>query len=153
MADTAVIVSCRKTKRRIDPRTVRRRAERLLNLLGLAGSELSVVLCDDSFIRVLNRKYRDIDNATDVLAFPMHERDATDMTCGMLGDVIVSVDTAACSARRRNRLLVDEVTSLLIHGLLHLIGYEHDNSDDKRVMNMEAARLEKAVAKRKATLP
>ena len=130
MPGTAIIVSCKRTGRTVAPRTVRRRAERLLSLLDLSGSELSLVLCDDSFIRELNRDYRGIDKATDVLAFPMGSDEVHDMAPVMLGDVVISVESAARTARRRGRSLVDEATSLLIHGVLHLIGYRHEDRDE-----------------------
>jgi probable rRNA maturation factor len=91
--------------------------------------ELSVLLTDDAGIRPLNQKWRGVDAATDVLSFPMEEGP-------VLGDVVISVETAS------NRVeqawpLQDELLFLLIHGVLHLLGHEHDEDDDR--VRMEAA--------------
>jgi probable rRNA maturation factor len=107
---------------------VRRRAERMLGALGLSGAaELSVLLCDDATIRELNRTFRRIDRPTDVLAFPMEER-------SVLGDVAISIDTARRQARRERRSLLAEVTHLLAHGLLHLLGHDHRTRAEERRM-------------------
>ena len=111
----------------ISAATVKRRAEKMLAALGLEGAELSVALVDDAAIHALNRDYRGKDRPTDVLAFAMEEGEPTPAPRGakgqparVLGDVIVSIDTAGKQARKRRRPLLDEVTMLLAHGLLHL---------------------------------
>ena len=106
-------------------------------------AELSVLLCDDPTIHELNRTYRHIDRPTDVLAFAMQETmptDANDPTptvaapTDLLGDVVISVETARRQAKARNVPIVSEATFLLAHGLLHLLGYDHRDEDERRVM-------------------
>jgi probable rRNA maturation factor len=120
----------------------------MLRHLRLRGVELSVALVDDTTIHALNRQYRRKDKPTDVLAFPMQEP-APATFSGLLGDVIVSVDTARRQAARRRRPLLAELTLLLAHGLLHLLGYDHRNDAEERVMTARTNELTEAAAGRK----
>ena len=142
--------------------TVRTLATRMLSGLGLERAELSVLLTDDATIRELNRQWRQQDKPTDVLAFPIDERagraaherssDALrDTRRGggedlILGDVVISLETAAHQARSRRRELSEEVRFLLAHGLLHLIGFDHADAEEKREMVAATRRLVKAAA-------
>jgi probable rRNA maturation factor len=124
----------------LDARSVKRRAERMLLALGRARAELSIVRTDDRQIEVLNRTHRRKAKPTDVLAFPMDPDGAGPSgKMQLLGDVVISLDTAARQARARRRPLVDEVTHLLAHGILHLAGFDHRTDAEERRMN-EATR-------------
>ena len=124
----------------LDARSVKRRAERMLSALGRARAELSIVLTDDPQIEVLNRTHRRKAKPTDVLAFPMDAAGAGPSgKMQLLGDVVISLDTAARQARARRRPLMDEVTHLLAHGILHLAGFDHRTDAEERRMN-EATR-------------
>ncbi|WP_437590111.1 rRNA maturation RNase YbeY [Sorangium sp. So ce1000] len=140
---------------------VRRRASKMLAHLGLQGVELSVALVNDEAIHELNRSYRRKDKPTDVLAFPMLDQNGANsrrrgrrgpvdpsVWHGLLGDVIVSIDTAARQAAERDRSLLDEITMLLGHGLLHLIGYDHKTDAEEREMMDLTRELEVAAASR-----
>jgi probable rRNA maturation factor len=81
--------------------------------------EVSVLFCGDGAIRTLNRRYRGMDSPTDVLAFPAE-------TPGLLGDIVISVPYASRQARRRGEPPAREIDRLLLHGLLHLSGYDHE---------------------------
>ncbi|CAN1120554.1 Endoribonuclease YBEY, chloroplastic [Linum perenne] len=89
--------------------------------------ELSVMLCNDSFIRELNKEWRDEDRATDVLSMSQHVPELK-IPVLMLGDVVISVETAARQAEERAHSLLDEIQILLVHGLLHLLGFDHEIS-------------------------
>jgi probable rRNA maturation factor len=128
----------------------------MLHCLDLNEAELSVALTDDEEIHELNRVFRHRDQPTDVLAFAMREGapatsrpvgDAAPSVPELLGDVVVSVDTARRQAARRRRDLESEVRELLAHGLLHLIGYDHQTPHEARVMNAEARRLCRAAVR------
>lgn len=108
--------------------TVRAEARALLAALEQKRAELTVVLVDDDSIHELNRRYRRKDKPTDVLAFAMREGLRVPGDEPTLGDVVISLDTAARQARRRGRSLQAEVRTLLIHGVLHLLGYDHERS-------------------------
>jgi rRNA maturation RNase YbeY len=107
---------------------VRQAARQLLALLDESGAELSVALVGDAEIRRLNRDYRRKDAPTDVLAFAMREGLHADVHAGVLGDVVISLDTAARQAAARGVPIADEVRVLLAHGVLHLLGYDHERS-------------------------
>jgi probable rRNA maturation factor len=113
----------------------------MLRALGLSATELSILICDDATIRQLNRQHRGKDRPTDVLAFAMREGPALSGPGKLLGDVVISLPTAARQARTRRRRLWDEVTLLLAHGLLHLLGYDHRDDAEERAMDEQAARL------------
>lgn len=115
-------------------------AERLLAALQRADQELSLVLCDDAFIRPLNASWRGKDSATDVLSFPQAEGDAAGALA--LGDLVISVETAAAAAAQLGHSLQDELKVLLVHGVLHLIGHDHEQGGEQAErMRAEEARL------------
>lgn len=104
--------------------------------------ELSVALCSDEYIRSLNAGYRQKDSATDVLSFPAESFGPM----AVLGDVIVSVDTASAQAREVGHSLRDECRVLLIHGTLHLLGLDHELSDaDAEIMAAAEQEMLKAL--------
>jgi len=110
----------------------------------MANAELSILLTDDASIRRLNREHRNVDAPTDVLAFPLMDPDDEQLTTlegGALGDVVISLDTALMQAGSRGQLLMDEVRNLLAHGLLHLLGYDHQTDAEEAEMNRVATRL------------
>jgi len=115
----------------------------MLGALGLDDAELSVLFVDDATIRVLNRKYRQKDSPTDVLSFPVDEKPVRGVP-RVLGDVVISLETALRQARSRRRGLVPEVRFLLAHGLLHLVGYDHGTRIQKRRMDAAARKLVRA---------
>lgn len=128
---------------------VRGRAERMLAAMRLADRELSILLCDDATIHALNRDYRHKDKPTDVLAFAMMEGAASGHAPGVLGDVVISLDTAARQAREHGRSLSDEVTMLLAHGLLHLLGLDHRDRTEERRMTARTDLLRATVKRRR----
>jgi len=105
-----------------------RHARRLLRGLRLDHAELSVVLVSDREMQALNRRWRRRDRPTDVLSFAQREG-AGGAPDGLLGDVVISLDTARRQARERGESLGREADRLLVHGLLHLLGYDHERSD------------------------
>ena len=108
-------------------------AQHILKIAGAAAAELSVELVGDRRMRGLNRVYRYKDRSTDVLAFSM--REAQGPVTSLLGDVVISLDTAARQAKERHWSLDEEVVRLLTHGVLHLLGYDHERG------TREAARM------------
>jgi len=128
---------------------MRRRAEKMMAHLDLRAVELSIALVDDATIHALNRSYRRKDKPTDVLAFPLEDvAPGAAPRAGLLGDVILSVDTARKQARQNKRPLLAELTMLLAHGLLHLIGYDHRTNAEEREMTARTRELEAAASRR-----
>lgn len=141
-----VRLSGRRGLPRLDRRRLRRQAQRVLRALGLGASELSVTLVDDSAMAELNESYRGKQGPTDVLSFSLVEGPFQELRGGMLGDVIVSLDTAVRQARRFRRSLDDEVLRLLIHGTLHLVGHDHEEDEEALAMRAEERRVWREVS-------
>jgi probable rRNA maturation factor len=114
---------------------------------GLRAVELSVALVDDDAIHELNRTYRKKDKPTDVLAFPLLDP-VPAQPVGLIGDVILSIETARRQAKKHRRSLLDELTMLLGHGILHLLGYDHQTDAEEREMTSLTRELEAAAAAR-----
>jgi len=116
---------------------VKRQVRRIMAYLGCSERELSVVFGSDRLLRELNRTYRHQDRATNVLAFPQHPTYEGEPVTAILGDVIVSLPTAAREACALQQSLEERVVYLLLHGMLHLLGYDHERSAAQR-RQMEA---------------
>jgi probable rRNA maturation factor len=95
--------------------------------------DLTIVLSDDTQLRELNRAYLGVDEPTDVLSFPASETDP-ETGARYLGDILISVPRAAAQARRAGHPLEAEVQLLVAHGVLHLLGYDHAEPDEKSKM-------------------
>jgi probable rRNA maturation factor len=102
----------------------------LLEAAGELESELSVVFVDDARIRELNQQFRGKDTPTDVLSFPLREGEAVGQY-SYLGDIVISVDTAQRQSQELGHTPEDEIDELLLHGVLHLLGYDHDSTDEE----------------------
>jgi len=105
------------------------------------NNEVSLVFCDDAYIQNLNRDYRGKDQPTDVLSFALNEGEEPEIVDGpaqvLLGDIIISLETAARQAEEYNHSLEREVAYLTVHGMLHLLGYDHMTEEDKAEMRLE----------------
>lgn len=106
----------------------------ILEEKGRTTAEVSIVYVEDGEMRNLNRNYRGINKSTDVLAFPMNEGRFASINPDLLGDIVISVPRANLQAEAADHSLERELTTLLIHGLLHLFGYDHENDKDEAVM-------------------
>jgi probable rRNA maturation factor len=104
--------------------------------------EVSILFTDDKHITALNEQYLQRSGPTNVLAFPMTCDSLDNVETGMLGDVVISVDTAIRESNDLGEPLEQTIYRLLIHGILHLLGYDHERSVvEKRNMNREEKRL------------
>jgi probable rRNA maturation factor len=109
---------------------------------GLQNAELSVLFVGDTAMRSLNRRYRRKDTTTDVLSFPFREGPYGDVQQKVLGDIVISVPTARRQAEENGISVSRELDQLLVHGLLHLLGYDHERGDTKaRQMYQQERRL------------
>jgi probable rRNA maturation factor len=125
----------------VDRRLLRSRAARILRALRHSRSELSIALVDDATIARLNERYRGVPHPTDVLAFALREGEDADRGGDLLGDVVISLETAKRQAQRAHRGLDFEVARLLVHGTLHLLGHDHQHDAEARRMRAEERRL------------
>jgi len=110
--------------------------------------EVSILLLDDAQIAPLNRQYLNRSGPTDVISFPLNDQSCSTIQPHILGDVVISVETALRQARRRRTELHDELSALLLHGMLHLLGYDHEGSpgEGKKMRALERAILKKIAA-------
>jgi len=120
----------------IDVDLVGRLAVRILEILGRQGVELSVVLTDNADIQALNREYLDRDRPTNVISFPQQEGDGPQGS--HLGDVVISVERAAEEALEADMETMDRIRALLVHGICHLCGYNHEGVPEEMTREMEA---------------
>ena len=111
------------------------RTQNMLNALGSSNSSVTIAFVSDNKIRSLNQQFRGINKPTDVLSFP------SDLDMGGLGDIAISVETAARQAKENGLTLNEEIAQLILHGLLHLSGYDHET--DNGQMNRLELRLRK----------
>jgi probable rRNA maturation factor len=126
--------------RKFSSRSLKKIAGAILKLLKQDNAELSIALIGNAEIQRLNAQYRCKDYATDVLSFPVDKGLPPELR--LLGDVVISVDKAKEQARAQGRTLDQEMITLLIHGIVHLLGYDHERSaKDARIME----RLEKKI--------
>lgn len=100
----------------------------------MQSAELSVVLTTDEEVHELNRTYRGIDRTTDVLSFPQHEGEDSDLTDPLLGDVVISMDAVDRQALEYGHSRERELAFLTVHGILHLLGWDHEIPEDEERM-------------------
>ena len=112
----------------LDLRKIRRVAQRILADLAPPDAELSILLVDDAEIQELNQRYLHRDKPTNVLAFPMREGEFSTLHPNLLGDLAISVETARRQSNRFGLNEMEMVVLLMIHGILHLLGYEHEGT-------------------------
>lgn len=123
----------------LDPASVRSLTRTVIEGEGAAVDEVGLVFIEDVYSRELNRRFRGVDRPTDVLAFPLSEDPDADPPDRYLGEVYVNVDRAAVQAEEYGVSLSRELARLLVHGLLHLLGYDHEISpaEAKRMQKRE----------------
>jgi len=129
----------RQRKYRINQRNIRKDANTILSLCGVDDIELSILIVNNRSIRELNKKYRGMDKPTDVLAFPMGEHSK------ILGDIVISMEKSHAQAEERGHSPEQEFKILLTHGILHLLGYDHEisRSEAQRMKRKEKIILSK----------
>ena len=110
-------------------------------------SELSILILDDPEIAQLNQQYRNRQGPTNVLAFPMHEGDCSGINPELLGDVVISAETAAREGKELGFSFKQRFNFLLVHGILHLFGYDHEISEEAaKEMDQKTEELYKMIS-------
>jgi probable rRNA maturation factor len=113
-------------------------AGRILSDSGRSEAELSILITDDEEISSLNRSYRGIDRPTDVLSFSQIEGEGPFTWPELLGDVVISSETAERQALELGHTVLDEMKRLLVHGVLHLLGFDHEGDEEAARIMREA---------------
>lgn len=139
----------RQTRRKLSRLRLKKTAQKVLELLDQERAELSLGLVGNREIQKLNARYRNRNEPTDVLSFPSGET----LPAGIqiLGDVVISVEKAEGQARKRRKTLEQEIEGLLIHGILHLLGYDHERSEkDAKIMRRMEKKVHRALCRTRA---
>jgi probable rRNA maturation factor len=118
-------------KKKVQTEFIRQKTKQILNALGCDAHEISLVITDNAQIRELNRTYRGLDKPTNVLAFPMQEGEFSEITPGLLGDLVLSCETALQEAEDADITLKERISQLLVHGILHLMGFDHEQGESQ----------------------
>ncbi|MCP4682931.1 MAG: rRNA maturation RNase YbeY [Desulfobacterales bacterium] len=116
---------------------IQQRAQAILSALDNPEGELSILIVDDQKIAELNKKYLNRKGPTNVIAFPMQEGDFAEVNPNLLGDVVISIETAEKEGQVAGIDTEERFEELLVHGILHLFGYNHEE-DDNEAMVMES---------------
>ena len=116
--------------------------------MGYPDAQLSILIVDDTQIAELNQTYLNHSGPTNVISFPMQEGPFSDITPELLGDVVISADTACREASNAGMGMTERFNQLLIHGILHLVGYDHVNSEEEAaIMEQKSDELMKRISK------
>lgn len=130
-------ISNNQKKFKIDKRKIRSTTTKLLKHLDYPDKEISLYFVDDNIIQQLNKQYRNKDKPTDVLSFSLAEGEFGNINPDILGDIVISVEKAAADASKNSLSLKQEIDFLIIHGLLHLLGYNHENTTKEETKKMQ----------------
>ena len=143
MAAMPVDIARRGAGKRIPSRSLQKIAQAILDAMGRTEAELSLALIGNAEMRRLNATYRKKDYPTDVLSFPI---EGSPGIGALLGDVIISVDKAREQALERGCTEAEEIVTLLIHGIVHLLGYDHERSaKDARAMKRQENKIRRVL--------
>ena len=123
-----VQIDNRQNKHRISKTKIRQTATAVLNALEYPDAELSILIVDDQQISQLNQTYLNRKGPTNVIAFPMREGRFSEIAPQLLGDVVISIETAYQEGQKGGFSMEERFDQLLIHGILHLLGYDHENT-------------------------
>ena len=132
-----ILIENRQKKITLNRRQIRSSLVRLLKRLGLEDRELSLLLVDNEEIRELNRIYLGRDYPTNVISFAMSEGDYGGVNPHLLGDIIISVEKAMSEGETSGTSFKESLDFLMIHGLLHLLGYDHESGDTQEARRMQ----------------
>ena len=124
---------------------LRRAITAAVGLQSTSGSELAIVLTDDSAIRQLNRLWRGVDAPTNVLSFPAATRQGADEPAH-LGDIVLAYETVAREARDEGKPLPNHVAHLVVHGYLHLLGFDHERNAEAEAMEQTERKILRRLA-------
>ncbi|MEC7785520.1 MAG: rRNA maturation RNase YbeY [Nitrospinota bacterium] len=118
----------------IDTLDIDKKVQIVMNCLDCLDQEISILFMKDDDIRKLNKEFRNVDKPTDVLSFPQNsEEDPSIPEKIVLGDIAISLDKAKTQAKEHGLVFNEEIILLLIHGILHLLGYDHEISDQEEI--------------------
>lgn len=127
----------RQTRQKIKKIQLRKVARRILSVLACPDAKLSILIVSDVQIQEINRDYLGKDRPTNVISFAMQEGEGGGIQPDLLGDVVISAETAARDACEAEASFAGELYFLLLHGILHLLGYDHERGTEAEAKRME----------------
>ncbi len=137
-----VLIDNRQSRHKTSLKKINQKVQVILDALDCPDGEISILIADDPQIEKLNRKFLNRQGPTNVIAFAMREGEFPDLTPNLLGDVVISTDTAAREAQVASMSMERRFNELLLHGILHLMGYDHETSEkDARIMEEKSREL------------
>ncbi len=131
-----VLIDNRQSRHKISPKKIQQTVQVILSALDFPDDEISILIVDDPQIETLNQKYLNRQGPTNVIAFAMREGEFSHLTPHLLGDVVISMDTTAKEAQDAGLSMERRFNELLVHSILHLFGYDHEDSE-KEARRME----------------
>jgi probable rRNA maturation factor len=126
-----VLIDNRQKKYKISMKTIQQKTTDILNALDYHDAVLSILIVDDPQIAILNKKYLRRNGPTNVIAFPMRTDQFSNINPELLGDVVISIETAEKEGKGIGITMEERFTQLLVHGILHLLGYDHEKSEQE----------------------
>jgi probable rRNA maturation factor len=137
-----ILTDNRQSKYKISQKKIQQTVQVILDALDFPEGEISILFVDDPQIEELNRKYLNRQGPTNVIAFAMRDGEFSHLTPHLLGDVVISTDTIAREAQNSGIPFEQRINELLVHGILHLFGYDHEKSrQDARKMEKKGREL------------
>lgn len=127
----------KQTKIKIQRRKIRSTVLKLLKIMDSANKEISISFVDDNTIKQLNNHYLQRNHSTNVLSFSLQEGEYGNVNPHILGDIVISTETAQRDAAKGDLSLSEEIDFLIIHGLLHLLGFNHENTTKAQTTKMQ----------------
>ena len=137
-----ITIENRQARQKIRKVLLRKVARKILSASGCPDSQLSILIVDDAMIQEINRDYLGKDRPTNVISFAMQEGEGSGVQPDLLGDVVISAETAERDALEAKTTFESELYFLLLHGILHLLGYDHERGTQDDADRMEARERE-----------
>jgi probable rRNA maturation factor len=143
-----ILIDDRQSRHQLPKQKIQTTAKRILSALGYPEGQLSILIVDDEQIAQLNMTYLNHAGPTNVISFPMQEGPFADVTPDLLGDVVISADTAHREADDAGMETMKRFYQLLVHGILHLVGYDHVHSaEEAKIMDEKSEELLNLISK------
>ncbi len=133
----SILIEDRQKKINVDFRRVKQVLSKIMNYLDCKDKEISLLFVDNNEIRKINKRYLNLDYSTNVITFSLTEGEFGNINPKILGDIVISVEKALKDAEEAGIELNDELEFLMIHGMLHLLNYNHENTSEDEAQKME----------------
>jgi probable rRNA maturation factor len=133
----SILIEDRQKKINVDLRRVKHVLNKIMNYLDCKDKEISLLFVDNNEIRKINKRYLNLDYSTNVITFSLTEGEFGNINPKILGDIVISVEKALKDAEEAGIELNDELEFLMIHGMLHLLNYNHENTSEDEAQKMQ----------------